>query len=193
MQAAAQVLADRGLNAMSIEDVAARAGVGKATIYRRWSSKGTLALDAFLAESQEWLPPVDTGSLYGDLQRSLQAWVDAVKGTRLGIVLAGLLDETRNDPDLAASWQHRVVQPTRRQYGIIFERAIRRGEISADTDRDVVIDLLFGAIGYRLLVVYRPLDEHFIHQIVHVVTAGLAASFAASMTAELAEPATQAG
>jgi AcrR family transcriptional regulator len=192
LQAAAEALADRGLNGMSIEDVASRAGVGKATIYRRWSSKGALALDAFLAESQEWLPSVDTGSLYGDLQRSLQAWVDAVRGTPLGIVLAGLLDETRSDPDLAASWQHRVVQPTRRRYAIIFDRAIRRGEIPADTDRDVVIDLLFGAIGYRMLVVFRPLDEHFIQQIVHIVTAGLAASFPASMTAELGEPTTQA-
>jgi AcrR family transcriptional regulator len=174
---------------MSIEEVAARAGVGRATIYRRWSSKATLALDAFLAESQEWLPTVDTGSLYGDLHLSLQTWVRAVTRTRLGGILAGLLAETRHDPELAATWHHRVVQPTRTQYATILDRAVRRGEIPADTDREVVLDLIFGSGGYRLLVGHRPLNDHFVQQVVHIVTAGLAAPF----TAQVAEPATSSG
>jgi AcrR family transcriptional regulator len=192
LSAASEVLADRGLSAMSIEEVAVRAGVGKATIYRRWSSKSALALDAFLAESQEWLTAPDTGSLRGDLQQSLQTWVRAVTRTRLGSILAGLLAETRHDPELAASWHHRVVQPTRTQYAVIIDRAVRRGEVPADTDRDVVIDLLFGWAGYRLLVGHRPLNDHLVQQAVHIVTAGLAAPFAGSI-AGVAEPAAQVG
>jgi AcrR family transcriptional regulator len=192
LSAASQVLADRGLSGMSIEVVAARAGVGKATIYRRWSSKSALALDAFLAESREWLPSPNTGSLHGDLQLALQAWVRAVN-TKLGSILAGLLVETRHDPELAATWRRRVVQPTRAQYAMILERAVRRGEIPADTDRDVVVDLLFGSAGYRLLVDHRFLDDRFVRQVVNIVTAGLAAPVAESIAVQVGEPVAQAG
>ena len=84
MAAALELLAERGLAGMSIEEVAARAGVGKATIYRRWSSKGALALDAFLAEFKQQQPLPDTGSLRGDLAAELRAWVRAVTRTRPG-------------------------------------------------------------------------------------------------------------
>jgi AcrR family transcriptional regulator len=185
LRAATDVLADRGLGGMSIEEVASRAGVGKATIYRRWPSKANLALDAFLAESREWLTPADTGTLRGDLQVALQAWVRAVTRMRVGGILAALLAETRQDPELAASWHDQVVEPSRAQYEVILNRAIDRGEIPADTDQDVVLDLLFGSGGYRLLLGHQPLNDHFVHQVVHIITAGLAVP--------VSEPATQAG
>src|SRR5271168_3505369 len=75
LTAAAELLADRGLAAMSIEEVAARAGVGKTTIYRRWPSKGLLALDAFVTSFREEQPLPDTGTLRGDLLAALHAWV----------------------------------------------------------------------------------------------------------------------
>ena len=81
MAAALELLAERGIAGMSIEEVASRAGVGKATVYRRWSSKGALALDAFLAEFRGQQPLPDTGSLRGDLHASLRAWVHAVTET----------------------------------------------------------------------------------------------------------------
>ena len=71
LTAAVELLAERGLAAMSIEEVAARAGVGKATIYRRWPSKGLLALDAFVAVFREQQPLPDTGTLRGDLIAAL--------------------------------------------------------------------------------------------------------------------------
>ncbi|MDR0343309.1 MAG: TetR/AcrR family transcriptional regulator, partial [Nocardiopsaceae bacterium] len=84
LTAAADLLAERGLAGMPIEEVAARAGVGKATIYRRWPSRGALALDAFQAEfaGQQRLP--DTGTLHGDLLAALRSWVRAVTRTRAG-------------------------------------------------------------------------------------------------------------
>src|ERR1700736_6291349 len=90
LTAAVELLAERGLAAMSIEEVAARAGVGKATIYRRWSSKGLLALDAFVASFQEQQPLPDTGTLRGDLIAALTAWVRAVTQTSMGRLLTGL-------------------------------------------------------------------------------------------------------
>src|ERR1700691_1881023 len=74
LRAATELLAERGLAGMSMEEVAARAGVGKATIYRRWRSRGALALDAFMAEFQALQPLPDTGTLRGDLLAALRAW-----------------------------------------------------------------------------------------------------------------------
>src|ERR1700689_5196433 len=100
LTAAVELLADRGLAAMSIEEVAARAGVGKATIYRRWPSKGLLALDAFVASFLAAQPPPDTGTLRGDLIAALHAWVRAVTQTPMGPMLTSLIAEAQHDPEL---------------------------------------------------------------------------------------------
>ncbi len=158
---------------MSIEDVAARAGVGKATIYRRWSSKGTLALDAFLAEFTESLPSPDTGTLGGDLRMSLRGWAGLATTTSAGKIFAGLIAEAQRDPELAAGWRDRVVRPIRARYTAMLDRAKGRGEIPVDTDTDVVLDLLFGASLYRLLNGHMPVDDDFIDRAVAIVMAGL--------------------
>src|SRR5947209_18539308 len=84
LAAAVDLLAERGLAAMSIEEVAARAGVGKTTIYRRWPSKGLLALDAFVISFRAEQPQPDPGTLRGDLLSALHAWVRAVTQTVMG-------------------------------------------------------------------------------------------------------------
>ena len=173
MDAAAEVLAERGLAGMSIEEVAARAGVGKTTIYRRWTSRGTLALDAFLAEFQGQQPLPDTGSLHDDLLAALRAWIRSVTGTSAGPILASLIAEAQRDPGLAASWRARVVERLRDQHKIMLDQAVARGEIKAETDYDVVLDLMFGAAYHRLLQGHQPLTDQFARQVVDYVVAGL--------------------
>ena len=129
MAATLELLADRGVAGMSIEEVASRAGVGKATIYRRWSSKGALALDAFLAEFRQQQPLPDTGTLRGDLRAELRAWIRAVTRTPVGRILGDLIGEAQHDKDLAASYRERVLEPLRQQHRIMLDRAIGRGEI----------------------------------------------------------------
>lgn len=173
LSAAGQVLAERGLGGMSIEEVAARAGVAKTTIYRRWTSRGTLALDAFLAEFQSQQPPPDTGTLHGDLLAALRSWIRSVTRTSAGPILAGLIAETQQDPELAAAWRERVVERLRAQHKIMLNRAIERGEIPATTDQEVALDLMFGAAYHRLLHGHRPLTDKFARQVVDVLVAGL--------------------
>jgi AcrR family transcriptional regulator len=175
MAAALELLAERGIAGMSIEEVASRAGVGKATVYRRWSSKGALALDAFLAEFQNQQPLPDTGSLRGDLRASLRAWVHAVTETPVGRILADLIGEIQHDRDLAVSYRDRVLEPLRQQHRIMLDRAITRGEIPAGLDREVALDLMFGAAQHRLLLGHLPLTERFVGQVVDVIVAGLQA------------------
>jgi AcrR family transcriptional regulator len=177
--AAAEVMAEKGIGGLSMEEVAVRAGVGKTTIYRRWSSRGTLALDAFLAEfeGQQGLP--DTGTFAGDLRAALGGWVKAVSGTSAGTMLVGLIAEMQQDSRLAAAWQDRVIAPLRAQYSIMLDRGVSRGEIPAETDAGIVLDLVFGACYYRLLLYgqhgQRPLNEQFVNPVVKVIAAGVGA------------------
>src|SRR5260221_4688988 len=157
LRAATALMAERGLGGMSIEEVACRAGVGKATIYRRWPSRGALALEAFLAEFLGQQPLPDTGTLRGDLLAALRAWIRSVTQTSAGPMLSGLIAEVQQDRALAAAWRDRVVEAVRAQYAIMLDRAISRGEIPADTDKDVVLDLLYGPAYHRLLHGHRPL------------------------------------
>ncbi len=173
LTAAVDLLAERGLAAMSIEEVAARAGVGKATIYRRWSSKGLLALDAFVTSFQEQQPLPDTGTLRGDLIAALSAWVRAVTGTSMGAMLTGLIAEAQHDPSLRAAWRERVLEPLRSQHRIMLDRAVARGEIPATIDQEAVLDLFFGAAQHRLLLDHLPLTDDFIREIVDVILDGI--------------------
>ncbi|HEY2174033.1 MAG TPA: TetR/AcrR family transcriptional regulator [Mycobacteriales bacterium] len=175
LAAAGELLAEQGLRGMSMEEVAARAGVGKATVYRRWPSRGALALDAFLLEFQQQQPLPDTGTFEGDLLSALRAWVRAVTRTPAGGMLAGLIAEAQNDPALAAAWRERVIEPLRARHRILLDRAVARGEISAQVDRDVVLDLLFGAATHRLLHGHRPLNDRFVRDVVTIVVTGVAA------------------
>ncbi|MGE5134166.1 MAG: TetR/AcrR family transcriptional regulator [Gemmatimonadota bacterium] len=175
LRAATEVLAEQGLGGMSIEEVAARAGVGKATIYRRWPSRGALALDAFRAEFKEQQPLPDTGTLRGDLLAALRSWVRAVTGTRAGRMLAGLIAEAQADPALAVAWREQVVERLREQHAIMLRRAIGRGEIPAGTDLDVALDMLYGAAYHRLLHGHRPLTDSFVRTVVDLLVAGLTA------------------
>jgi AcrR family transcriptional regulator len=158
---------------MSIEEVAARAGVGKTTIYRRWPSKGLLALDAFVASFRKEQPLPDTESLRGDLLAALRGWVRAVTQTPMGPVLTGLIAEAQHDPELRGAWRDRVLEPLRTQHRIMLDRAIERGEIAASVDRDVVLDLFFGAAEHRLLLGHLPMTEEFITEVVDTILAGI--------------------
>jgi len=175
LSAATELLAERGLGGMSMEEVAARAGVGKTTVYRRWPSRGALALDAFLTEFQEQQPLPDTGTLHGDLLAALRGWTRSVTRTPAGRMLAGLIAEAQRDPALGAAWRDRVIEPLRARHTIMLDRAIERGEIRADVDKDVVLDLLFGPDYHRLLNGHRPLTDRFARQVVDLIVAGLSA------------------
>ncbi len=180
LAAAIELLLAQGLRAMSIDEVAERAGVSKATIYRWWDSKDLLALDAL---SAEWAAPGraaerDTGSLRGDLLAQLRPWLRQLNEKPFGRVIAGLVAQAQTDPEFAVLYREHFVQPRRDATRPMLLRAIERGEIAPDTDLDVTLDLLYGPIYHRLLHGHAPLNEHFVQQVVDSVIA--AASVAGS-------------
>src|SRR5438132_13349774 len=156
-RAASGVVASSGLADMTIEGVAARAGVGKASIYRRWPSKGALAFDAVVDTILSTQPTPDTGSLEGDLLQVARTWIGGARGRRGGRTVAGLIAEVQSDPDLAAAWRERFVSRIRRERRPIVERATERGEIPAGSDPEVISDLVDGPLYPRCLTGPLPL------------------------------------
>jgi AcrR family transcriptional regulator len=174
LEAAAELLLERGLTAVSMDAVAARAGVSKATIYRWWPTKETLALDALHHEWAGGPPARDTGSLRGDLLSLLRPWARLAGQRPYGRVIAALLTEAQTDPAFAREYQERFVQPRRDQARAIFRRAIERGEIPADTKVEVALDLLYGPIYHRLLHGHAPLNDRFVRDVIDTALDGIA-------------------
>jgi AcrR family transcriptional regulator len=174
LEAAAELLLARGLSAVSMDAVAERAGVSKATIYRWWPTKETLALDALYNEWAAVQPAArDTGSLRGDLLSLLRPWVRLAASRPYGRVIAALVTEAQTDLAFAAEYRARFVEPRRDQARAVFRRAIERGEIPADIKIEVALDLLYGPIYHRLLHGHAPLNDRFVRDIVDAALGGI--------------------
>ncbi len=166
----------RGLHAMSMEDVARRAGVSKATIYRWWPSKERLALDAL---ATEWATTPSagqrqTGTLRGDLLARFRPWIRQLNRKPYARVVAGLVAEAQQNADFAQLYREHFVQPRREATRELLVRARDRGEIAADTDLELTLDLLYGPIYHRLLHGHAPLTERFAQQVIDHVVAAIA-------------------
>jgi AcrR family transcriptional regulator len=174
LEAAAELLLERGLNAVSMDAVAARAGVSKATIYRWWPTKETLALDALYTEWANVPSAPDTGSLKGDLLALLRPWVRQATKRPYGRAIAALITEAQSNPAFQREYLERFVEPRRDQARAIFRRAIERGEIPAGTKTEVALDLLYGPVYHRLLHGHAPLNDRFIRDVIDLALAGIA-------------------
>jgi AcrR family transcriptional regulator len=174
LAATQQLLVQRPYRDVTIEGIAARAGVGKQTIYRWWPSKAALVLEAYLAGSDAVPPPAETATTRDDV-RALLGWLIAVLAERTGgRVVAGLVGDLQHDADLAEGF-HRDVVPARREAMLAaLERGRARGEIRADADLELAVDALHGAVFYRLLLSGEPLDATFAERLASEVLAGIA-------------------
>ena len=174
LDAAAELMLARGLSAVSMDAVAERAGVSKATIYRWWPTKETLALDALYTEWDTTRSnPRDTGSLRGDLLALLRPWARLASSRPYARVFAALLTEAQTDPDFAAEYRQRVLEPRRDQARAIFNRAIDRGEIAPDTKIEVALDILYGPLYHRLLNGHAPLNDRFVQDVIDMALGGI--------------------
>lgn len=174
LAAAGDLLLARGLSAVSMDAVAERAGVSKATIYRWWPTKETLALDALHTEWAAATPELaDSGSLRADLRALLGPWARLASGRPYGPVIAALLTEAQTDPAFSREYRRRVVEPRRDQARAIFGRAIARGEIPADMKTEVAIDLIYGPLYHRLLHGHAPLDDQFVDDVIDMALNGI--------------------
>jgi AcrR family transcriptional regulator len=167
LSAALQLLAEVGVGGLSMDDLAQRAGVGKATIYRRWTSKESLVLDA-LHTATTPIPTPDEGDLRSDLTTYTDALIERFGAGRGSDVLPHLIAASCYDENLRASLDEytRARQATIR---LILRRGIERGELGADADLDLLVDVILGPFFYRHLLTGAPLDRDFSRRLVDLV------------------------
>jgi AcrR family transcriptional regulator len=174
LAAAAGLLLERGLAEVSMDAVAERAGVSKATIYRWWPAKETLALDALYTRWAEAGPaPAGTGTLRGDLLELLLPWARLVRTGPHARVITALLAKAANDPAFAEEYRRHVIQPRRDQARQLLLRAVDRKEIPADTETEIALDLIYGPLYHRLLHGHAPLSDDFVRQALDLALTGI--------------------
>ncbi len=171
LDATLELLVEVGFSAMTVEGVASRAGVGKATIYRRWPSKLPLVVEAF--GQLPGFEPVDTGTLAEDLKKMLRSYLQAFNSTPLSAVLPSLAGERAHNPELSELFE--PVSKGRRQPLIeAFERAVARGELAADTDVELAADLVVGPIAVSLFFKGGRLNPRMVGPMVDMALSGIA-------------------
>ena len=156
-----------GIHGMSMDDLAQRAGVSKATIYRRWPSKERLVLEA-LNHAMRPFDLIDTGTLRNDLDAYLVELARRMSEGKASDVLPDLIAASVRDPNLRSSLDE-YIRYRRQPLQTILGRGTQRGELAADTDVEVLIDALIGPFVYRRLLSHEPLDDDFVERLLQTV------------------------
>jgi AcrR family transcriptional regulator len=151
LAAVIELLPEHGLKGLTIEAVAAHAGVGKTTIYRRWDTKNDLIVEA-LQHLRPPGPPPDTGSLAGDLEAVVTLQRERLEASALPRMMPRVLADASEDPELLAEIVRTAVMPIRAILDEFVERAVERGELREDVDRESLVDVLHSVPVYMLLM-----------------------------------------
>jgi AcrR family transcriptional regulator len=157
LDAVIELLPEHGLKGLTIEAVAARAGVGKTTIYRRWSTKNELIVEA-IGRLRPPGPPSDTGSLMGDLSALVALQRERLEASQLPRVIPRVLGEALEEPELHAEIVASAVKPIRDVLAELVRRGIDRGELREDLDVEAMVDVLHAIPVYKLLMAGGAMD-----------------------------------
>jgi AcrR family transcriptional regulator len=183
LDAARSLLREGGWEALTIEAVANRAGVGRPTVYRRWPTKGHLAAEVLGMELNEHGEPVqdrrlglpDTGSLRGDLLALAQVLIDRLAALEKKGILPGVVSEMALDEELAHQVRASVLVPDRERVTEVVHRAAERGELRDHIDASLVIDTLSAVVIYFTTVVHEPPSSDQVEQVVDLIADGCTA------------------
>jgi AcrR family transcriptional regulator len=174
MAAAADLISERGVSNLNIEEVAARSGVAKTTIYRHWPERASLIVDT-MRSSFEHVGTPDTGSLRGDLAAFFGGLIRADLSGRVGRIIPCLIDAASRDPEIELLMD-RISEERQRPIRAIVDRAQARGELPPDLDPDVVVGTIVGPIVFRKVIWRQPVDPEYLDGCLDVVVAGLQAT-----------------
>ncbi|MCP4966062.1 MAG: TetR/AcrR family transcriptional regulator [bacterium] len=164
------MLDEVGYSRLTIEGVAARAGAGKATVYRWWSTKGELVLEA-VADHIAIGVVSDTGDTRGDLLIATQQLIETFSDRLAGIVIFAAIANLDDDPNMARIFRETAVMPWRQSAVEAIQRGIDRGDLPADTDIVFTLDVIVGTVFQRTLVVAQPQTEGLSRSIIDLLIA----------------------
>jgi len=166
-----KLLAQTGFSNLTIEEVAERARVGKATVYRWWPDKAALIADAFANNTVSRLHFPDTGSVCADMSEQMQQLIKIFRGTT-GRIVSAILAAGQSDATLLTAFRERFLLPRRHEAYATLDRGIARGELRRDADRDLLLDSLYGPIYMRFLIQHDELTPEFVDDLCALVLAG---------------------
>ena len=168
------MLEGEGFAAVTVEAIAERAGVSKATVYRWWPNRAAVVMDGFLSTVSSEVPFPHTGRAREDIRLHMRRLVEAFGG-KMGRTVAALIAEGQTNPELAEALRSRWLSVRRAEAREILELGVERGELREDLDPEVTVDVLYGPIYYRMLVGHAPLDDDFADAPADHIFAGLGA------------------
>ena len=167
LRAVATLLEEGGYPAVSIEAVAQRAGVGKQSIYRWWPGKADLVLEHLVAYTQAVRPP-DRGTLAADL-KDLLTWSFRTLSGGLGPIMGALMAEAQVDRRFGQAFYDQLIAARRQVLRGLLERGRARRELPADVDLDTMVDMIYGAMWYRLLLGHEKLNADFAARLIRTL------------------------
>ncbi len=172
LTATSKLLETNCLCKVTTEAIALLSGVSKATIYKWWPNKTLVALDAFLMRMSHDVPTPDTGSAQKDFTEQVKSMI-VFYTSPAGRAFCQFIAEGQSDPAFLALFRERFLKSRRNDVRAIWQRGVARGEIRADLDREIVLDLIYGPIIYRLLVGHGPLNAKEAKSLVSAVFTGI--------------------
>ena len=158
---------------LSIEAIAREAGVGKTTIYRWWSSKAAVIVDAFMAQVEPEIPSIEADSAILALKEQIKHFIKAFTGDN-GRIVAEIIAEGQASSEALKSFRDRFILPRREVALSIIEKGISSGEFESDINPELALDVSYGSLYYRLMVGHLPIDEDFAEHLPDIVIKGLA-------------------
>ncbi len=171
--ATVELLAEEGYAGLSMEGVAARAGVGKTTIYRRWPCKSDLVVHSLQCVSEHDESAPDTGRVRDDLVVFMGRMVDKLRRSEAGRIMPGLLVELTRNPELARAFRQGFVEPRRLLVVEALRRGIDRGEVRADVDLELVVDATVAIFQHRLMVTGMAIDDDLPDRLADLLLLGI--------------------
>src|SRR2546422_650576 len=172
LQTALDLVLDVGFRAVSVEAIAAQAGVAKTTIYRRWPNKAAVVMDAFMERFGSGTQFPRAAKVTDSIRLQMRTMAQAFS-SRDGAVVKALLAEAQFDPELARAFYDRWTLPRRQMALAVLHDAVREGELRPDIDLEATIDLLYAPMYYRLQMGTGPLSDAYIDGIFDHAMEGL--------------------
>jgi AcrR family transcriptional regulator len=166
-----ELMAEQGVHSLRVGDIASRAGVGKATIYRRYRSKDELVLDAVGSLVSKIAIP-DSGSTRADLLSLMNEAVDLYSTTLAAGLMPTVVDEMSRNAEFAKVARDRFLSARRAALCEVFKRGVQRGDLREDLDVELALDVLGGPLFYRLLITGGPIDERLAENVVELILRG---------------------
>jgi len=164
LESANSLLEESGFARLTMEGIAARAGVSKATLYRWWPSKGAVAMEAFMAATLPRINFPQTESAVADVTAQMLMLAQAYRGVT-GQLIRELIGLGQSDPEALATFTNGYLLPRRGATKDVLRRGIATGELRADVDLEILVDSLYAPIFHRLLLQHLPLDDAFVRQV----------------------------